>query len=134
MGGTLSDVAATETPWHRLARYVRERREDLGYTQSELHAAGGPSVASLVLIEGAKRDSYKPQTVKRLETSLGWARGSVRDVLAGREPALAPIVEVSDDNGRIARGGELDLRDPEVLRGLLIKAAELLGERHSEDG
>lgn len=74
--------------WERLARHVRERREELGLTQEEVASRGGPSTATLRLIENNAGDSYRQKSLRQLEDALGWARGSVLAILAGEEPAL----------------------------------------------
>lgn len=72
--------------WQRLAATVRERRYDLGLTQEQVRQAGGPSTATQRHIEGAAQSHYLPVILARLEAGLGWGRGSVRAILAGREP------------------------------------------------
>ena len=77
--------------WERLAMMVRERRyDDLGMTQEQVAAAGGPSTATQRMIEGARQHRYHLSTLRRLEDALGWEHGSVRRVLAGGDPAPAP--------------------------------------------
>jgi transcriptional regulator with XRE-family HTH domain len=71
-----------------LARHVRERRDELGLTQEEAAARGGPSTATLRLIENAADASYRPKSLRQLEQVLGWAPGSARAILAGGEPEL----------------------------------------------
>lgn len=78
----------SEDEWARLGRLVRERREHLGLTLAQVAAAGGPSVATLGLIELAKQSSYRPRVIQKLEDALAWQRGSVRAVLGGGEPTL----------------------------------------------
>lgn len=73
----------------RLARYVRERREELGLTQEEVATRGGPSTATLRLIENAAGAAYKAKSLRQLEDGLGWARGSAIAVLGGGVPSLA---------------------------------------------
>jgi hypothetical protein len=77
---------ATDKDWQRLADLVSERRADLGMTQEDVRAAGGPSTATQRLIEGALQSRYQPVILGRLETALKWERGSVRRILAGRDP------------------------------------------------
>ena len=74
--------------WERLASYVRERREELGLTQEEVASRGGPSTATLRLIENNATDSYRQKSLRQLEDALGWTRGSVLAILAGDEPVL----------------------------------------------
>src|SRR5437868_268059 len=70
----------------RLAEFVRERRVDLGMTQEDARAAGGPSTATMRLIEGALQHGYHPATLRDLEKALRWERGSAARILAGGEP------------------------------------------------
>lgn len=72
--------------WQRLAKYVVDRRNAYGWTQEDVRAAGGPSTATMRLIEGALQDSYKPRVIASLERALLWKPGSVDEVLAGKEP------------------------------------------------
>ena len=90
---------ATDRDWQRLADRVRERRTDLDLTQEDVRAAGGPSTATLRLIEGALQDNYQQIILRRLEDALGWQRGSVRRVLDGDEPALASPEPVTSSGG-----------------------------------
>jgi hypothetical protein len=81
--------------WDRLAEFTRERRVDLGMTQEDVRAAGGPSTATMRLIEGALQSGYQPSTLRDLEKVLRWERGSVNAILSGGDPvpagpALAP--------------------------------------------
>ena len=72
--------------WDRLAGLARERRVELGLTQEDVRAAGGPSTASIRLIEGALQRAYQPATLRDLERALQWERGSVARILAGGDP------------------------------------------------
>jgi transcriptional regulator with XRE-family HTH domain len=72
--------------WERLARYVVERRDQLGLTQEEVAVSGGPSTATLRLIEKSAQDAYRAKSLRQLEDALRWAPGSVRAVLDGGEP------------------------------------------------
>ncbi len=71
----------------RLARYVRERREALGMTQEEVATSGGPSTATLRLIENASPSTPRLKSMRQLENALDWEPGSVRAILRGGEPA-----------------------------------------------
>jgi hypothetical protein len=79
-------VATTRKNWARLAEAARDRRSELGLTQEDARAAGGPSTATMRLIEGALQDGYTPAILRRLEVALRWTPGSVRAVLAGGDP------------------------------------------------
>jgi hypothetical protein len=80
----------TRKDWARLAEAARDRRFELGLTQEDARAAGGPSTATQRLIEGALQDGYTPAILRRLEGALRWEPGSVRAVLAGGDPAPLP--------------------------------------------
>lgn len=79
-------MAPDDSGWRRLAEYVAKRRTQLGMTQGEVHAAGGPSVATMRLIEGAMQQSYRQVILGRLEEALRWQTGSVAAILVGGEP------------------------------------------------
>lgn len=73
--------------WPRLAALVRDRRTDLGMTQEDVRAAGGPGTATMRLIEsGLQEKDHHPAILARLEDALRWRRGSVAAVLAGGDP------------------------------------------------
>lgn len=103
---------AAGNDWERLARFVRERRVELGLTQEDARGAGGPSTATMRLIEGALQTSYQPATLRDLEKVLQWKRGSVRAVLAGGEPIVS-----GDTPAQLPRN-EIDFSGPdkEALR------------------
>lgn len=86
----MGSMAAND--WDRLAESVRERRVELGLTQEDARAAGGPSTATMRLIEGALQHSYQPSTLRDLEHVLQWERGSVRKILAGGDPV--PLADI----------------------------------------
>lgn len=96
---------ATRKDWSRLAARVRERRDELGLTQEDVRAAGGPSTATMRLIEGALQESYQPAILTRLEKALEWERGSARRILDGGEPALLPSAGYEAPPAGSARDG-----------------------------
>jgi len=73
--------------WANLAAQVKDRREELGLTQEQVAASGGPSTATLRLIETNNAKSYRAKTFTQLETALRWRNGSVRRILAGQGPS-----------------------------------------------
>ena len=114
---------ATGKDWQRLADLVSERRADLGMTQEDVRAAGGPSTATQRLIEGGHQSRYQPVILGRLETALKWERGSVRRILAGGDPVPvsdepAPAAPepaprpVADDAEAVASAGIIALLPP----------------------
>lgn len=82
-------MRATEQDWRRLASKVIERRNELGLTQEDVRAAGGPSTATMRLVEGALQDSYKDASLARLERALQWRVGSIDRILQGLDPITA---------------------------------------------
>lgn len=96
-----SDV---EPDWRAYGRAVTERRSALGLTQEQLTAMGGPSTATLRLIEGALQDNYRSHTLYSLDRALGWSPGSHLSVLAGREPHV--LVDAARFRETVPRGGE----------------------------
>ena len=75
--------------WPRLGRYVRERRNELGLTQEEIATRGGPSTATLRLIEGGEQAAFRAKSLRQLADALHWTPESPRAILAGREPVEA---------------------------------------------
>src|ERR1700693_3871198 len=112
-------VPMTSRDWPRLGTCVRERRRELGLTQGDVAARGGPSTLTQRYIEGAQHTSYNAKSLRQLEDALGWARGSVRDVLAGGEPRLAAGERLGQmlTQRRLDLGG-LDRQDWCAQRGI----------------
>lgn len=72
----------------RVARRVRERREELGMTQEEVATSGGPSTATLRLIENASPSIPRLKSQRQLENALDWEPGSYRALMMGGEPTV----------------------------------------------
>jgi len=87
----------------RLARHVRERREQLGLSQEEVANRGGPSDTTLGKIENGL-GSFARQTLEKLDVGLDWRVGSARRVLEGGDPQLADPADVAQDAETMARG------------------------------
>ena len=109
---------ATSSDWQRLGELVSERRGDLGLTQEDLRAAGGPSTATQRLIEGGHQSRYQPTILARLETALGWQRGSVRRILAGGDPVI-----VRDEPDLLATTPEPDTPADDDRTSVIVLAA-----------
>lgn len=81
--------------WEALGKTVRDRRAELGLTQSDISDRGGPSVNTLRALENNRADRLGPRLRRSLERTLEWAAGSVDEVLAGGAPsaqdASAPV-------------------------------------------
>jgi transcriptional regulator with XRE-family HTH domain len=69
--------------WSELAQAVIGRRVELGHHSREAFAdASGLSVRTLSDIERARRTSYDPATLARVEQALQWLPGTVDRILA----------------------------------------------------
>lgn len=107
--------------WERLARYVVQRREiELGWTQEKVRAEGGPSTATQRLIEKAGQDSYSGRSLSNLERALGWASGSVREILTGGQPTVVYVPESTgparESASPNAGSGQLDPSTEAILQ------------------
>lgn len=69
--------------WEELGDAVRRRRRELGYTQPDVAARGGPSVATQRAIENNRAGRLTPAMRRAFEQALQWGPGSVDAILAG---------------------------------------------------
>jgi transcriptional regulator with XRE-family HTH domain len=76
-----------EPGWKLLGDTVRRRRDRLGITQEQVAEAGGPSAATLRLIENAQAKDPRSKTLFSLDHALGWRRGSAIGLVEGKAPA-----------------------------------------------
>lgn len=88
--------------WPRLARFVRDRRDELGMSQEDVRAAGGPSTATMNMIENPdhRRAGYSRSTYSKLERALRWQPMSARAILKGGDPS--PVDDAGRSSGRPA--------------------------------
>lgn len=71
--------------WQKLADHVVTRRVALGYrTRRQFAAALGISERTMAELESGR--PVGDNTLAAVEVKLGWAPGSARDTLAGRQP------------------------------------------------
>lgn len=70
----------------RLGQLLRQRRKDLKLTQAAIQEAGGPSTATLRVIEGGKHTELRAGTAQPLERILKWQPGSIAAILKGGQP------------------------------------------------
>ncbi len=97
--------------WRRLADEVIRRRVELGHdTRASFIAASGLSARTVGDIETARRTSYDPATLARLEQALRWPADHVRRLVEAPETSAAPrIVQLPDDSlvvvGPFPKGG-----------------------------
>ncbi|MFG1659009.1 hypothetical protein ACGFIY_21005 [Micromonospora chersina] len=94
----MTHVTASEQDWQRLGTYVTRRRNELGLTQSQVQARGGPSIATVRNIELAVKDSYRDGNLRALERALDWPAGAVDRILAGGEPDDTATGDTNDDS------------------------------------
>lgn len=88
--------------WTRLGARIRQSREDRGLSRKKLSERSGLSEKSIQLTEEGRVPTRWPKSLHTLEDALGWAPGSVMDVLDGREPAFAVST-----SGTLTRTGPL---------------------------
>lgn len=74
----------------RLALAIRARREELGFSQADIAARGGPSINTLRSMENGVNVNYQRVVVRRTERVLGWQEGSFAAILADGEPTPIP--------------------------------------------
>lgn len=87
---------------HLLADAVKAAREDLGYSQEEVLARGGPSRDRLSAIEHARNDQYSSRVLLALEAALWWRPGSIEQILQGGAPEWEPNRPSSEHGPRDA--------------------------------
>jgi transcriptional regulator with XRE-family HTH domain len=114
---------ASGEDWRRLADAVVARRVEMGMrTRQALAEALQMSARNLGDIEKARRTSYDPATLARLEQVLRWEPGSVDAVLAGGDPKPALEMRQQDlavDPRSLERyGDDLELMAAIVDTGL----------------
>lgn len=73
----------------RLANAVKTRRNELELRQDQMAARGGPSTTKMTEVEQMIGPTPSAMTLRKLDDSLGWERGSAARVLAGGDPVLA---------------------------------------------
>jgi hypothetical protein len=76
-----------ENGWARLADALDQRRQDLGMTQAQVYAAGGPSKAWQAALRSreAGTPSVREQTMlPRLDRAVRWPDGTARGIVTGR--------------------------------------------------
>lgn len=116
------NASSVTQDWSALANAVIERRTQLGLTQQDVQAAGGPATATLRNIEGAHNTTYRKVILSRLEKALGWKSGSVRAILAGGEATVdqQSPTPPSEQTARVRQGlpATKTLGDLLVERGL----------------
>jgi transcriptional regulator with XRE-family HTH domain len=82
--------------WEKLGAAVRDRRCELGFTQADLAARGGPSVLTVRAIENNRAGRLSPRLRRSLERVLSWQSGSIEAILDGGTATLVePMQQVT---------------------------------------
>jgi hypothetical protein len=63
--------------WEKLGAEVRSRRSELGFTQADVTARGGPAVPTLRAIENNRTERMSARLRRALEKALNWAPRSI---------------------------------------------------------
>lgn len=75
------------TDLQKFGQRVRARREELGLTQLQVAAQGGPSNTTQTKIEGGEPPEPSNATLRKVDSGLRWLQGSARALLRdGLEP------------------------------------------------
>lgn len=103
----------TKLQWPRLAVAVRAAREARGLRQTDLAELAGVSEGSVQNLEDiTRRPSRMPQSLAKIEPHLGWAAGSGRAILEGREPTPLPAEKTLRGKLPLRVVAELESDDP----------------------
>jgi transcriptional regulator with XRE-family HTH domain len=100
----------TTLHWAKLAAAIRAAREARGLTQLALAELAGISEGSVQNLEKGDPRSRMPQSLAKIEPHLGWAEGSGRAILDGREPTPATAEASEDANVEAKLRRKLPLR------------------------
>lgn len=74
--------------WDRLAAALDARITELGMTQAEIQARGGPSPAKVREVVNRRATAMSPSKRRDLERAVEWTPGSIDRILAGGDPAV----------------------------------------------
>lgn len=93
-------VAATKVEYVsdpiRFGRLIATRRGELGLTQADVTARGGPSDYTLRKLERGETQRPDVATMTNLERALEWTRGSASRAFQGGDPDPLPSATVDD--------------------------------------
>lgn len=96
----------------RFGNLIVQRRGELGLTQGDVHAAGGPSDLTLRKLERAETVRPDAATLSKLDKALRWAPGSASRAFQGGEPTPLP------DTATSSAAAWTKLRPPMKMFGL----------------
>jgi transcriptional regulator with XRE-family HTH domain len=74
--------------WEQLGDAVRHRRKELGLTQADVTARGGPSVETVRAVENKRAGRMGPLSRRALERAIEWEEGSIDALLNGDAPRV----------------------------------------------
>lgn len=98
----------TKLQWAKLATAIRAAREARGLSQVALAELAGISEGSVQNLESGSSRTRIPPSISKVEPHLGWAEGSGRAVLDGKEPTPATTPAPASD--KESRRSNLPLR------------------------
>jgi transcriptional regulator with XRE-family HTH domain len=81
--------------WEQLGDAVRHRRKELGLTQADVTARGGPSVETVRAVENNRAGRLGRQSRRALERAIEWEAGSIDAVLEGGAPCVLGTAAVA---------------------------------------
>ncbi|MFB6873695.1 helix-turn-helix domain-containing protein [Streptomyces sp. NPDC056323] len=99
--------------WEELGRALKAARKAAGLKQSDVAARLGISLSSVQAIERGTVYAKPTPTIRAFAAAVGWADGSVEQVLAGGTPTASreepPSTELSEPTAPVPEG-KLPLR------------------------
>lgn len=81
----------------RFGQLVAQRRGELGLTQADVHARGGPSDLTLRKLERGETAKPDNVTLTKLERALEWTRGSASRAFQGGNPESLGTQELATE-------------------------------------
>lgn len=90
-------MAGMDTPWARVGAAVRAARDAQGLTQAQLGERAGVSAGTIRAIERGQQFAKVTPTLRAVEGALGWAAGSVRALLDGRDVTAAQVAQTASE-------------------------------------
>jgi transcriptional regulator with XRE-family HTH domain len=113
-------TSGTEENWQRVGATVRERRLDLGLTQTEAAKAGGVSLATWRVVEQGQRTAYQGLTLRGVTKALSWRPNAIDVLLDGGDVEL--LAENSDEEIQVDYNSAI-ARMPDHVRRAVIELA-----------
>ena len=124
---------AEPAPHERLADRVEARVTELGMTWQDVRAAGGPGIRTLSDLRHGRWASFRPATLRKLDTALRWVPGTAQACLDGREPpplnGAEPALPAADwrPEALAAGYGVSEILAAEKLRPDILRRLRSLG-------